>query len=308
MDDWERRTPASLQRAVSEFSGAIARDPDYAEAYAGLAGAYDLMREYTLMPSAQAFPLAKEAAKHALALNDKVAAAHGALAFADFYGDWDAADAKAEFARAIALDPRNETAHHWFAIFLMTQGDNAGALREIDAALSPAPDSPAIAADRDVVLYETGQRARAIEGLAELEAANPDFLSPHTYLAKFNLADGRDEASLAESAVAARLTGDPARLASVEVETGAFRARGHRGLLEAMVRERARQFQAGFGSAFAVAQAYALVGDKAEAKAWLRTAFDRRETEVTNLASDDSFAALRDDPEFQRLQARVKGS
>ncbi|MDQ2860033.1 MAG: hypothetical protein M3T55_04760 [Pseudomonadota bacterium] len=307
MDDWAGRTPASLSRAVAEFSAAIARDPDYAEAYAGLAGAYDLMREYTLMPSAQAFPLAKAAAEHALALNDRVAAAHAALAFAEFYGDWDFADARAEFSRAIALDPRNETAHHWFATFLTTQGDNAGALREIDAALALAPGSAAIAADRDVVLYVSGQRPRAIAGLEALEAANPAFLSPHAYLAKFELTDGRDKSSLAEAALAARLTGDRTRLASVEAETGALRAGGHRGLLEAMAKERTGQFQAGLGSAFAVAQVYALIGDEAQAKTWLRLAFDRRETEVTDLAADESFTPLRSDTEFQRLEGRVRG-
>ena len=308
MDDWEKRTPVSLERAVSEFSAAIARDPDYAEAYAGLAGAYDLMREYTLMPSAQAFPLAKAAAEHSLALNGRVAAAHAALAFADFYGDWDAADARREFVRAIALDPRNETAHHWFAIFLMTQGDNAGALREIDAALALDPLSPAIAADRDVVLYVSGEKARGVAGLKALEAATPAYLSPHNYLAVFDLNDGHDEASLAESALAARLTGDRARLAAVEAERRGLRAGGRHGLLVAMAEERTQQFQAGLGSAYAVAQAYALIGDKTQATAWLRLAFDRRETEVTNLAPDPMFAPMRVDPDFRSLERRVRGS
>ena len=165
MDDWARRTPASLNRAVGEFSAAIARDGDYAEAYAGLAGCYDLLREYTLMPSSQAFPLAKAAAERALALDDRLAGAHASLGFADFYGYWDTASARREFARAIALDPRSATARHWFATFLTVQGDGPGALREIEAAHRLDPAAPAIAADRAWIEYMYGDKARAIAGL-----------------------------------------------------------------------------------------------------------------------------------------------
>ena len=308
MDDWAKRTPASLSRAVSEFSAAIARDPDYAEAYAGLAGAYDLMREYTLMPSAQAFPLAKAAAQHALALNDKVAAAHAALAFADFYGDWDAAGARAEFARAIALDPRNETAHHWFATFLMTQGEFAGALRQIDIARALDPTSPAIAADRDLILYNNGDKTAARAGVEALEAADPRFLSPHRDKAAFDLYGGDDAGFLGESALCARLTGDDGSMATVEAARSGLRQNGHHGMLKALLSESMRQFQMGRGSAELVADAYARLGEAARAMAWLRLAFERRETEVTNLAADPAFDAMRGDPEFQRLQGRVKGS
>jgi len=308
MDDWARRTPASLERSVGEFNAAIEGDPDYAEAYAGLAGSYDLMREYTLMPSSQAFPLAKAAAEHALALDDKVAAAHAALAFADFYGDWDAADARREFARAIALDPKSETAHHWFATFLMTQADYAGALREIDAALALDPASPAIAADRDLILYNSGQWARGAAGMKALEAAQPMFLSPHNYIAGFDYEAGDDAASLNESAIAARLTGDRTRLAMVEAARRGLRSGGHRGMLEALLAERTRQFQTGLGLAYPVAQAWVELGDRARAEAWLRLAFDRRETEATGLAADAVFAPLRADPQFKGLEARVTGS
>lgn len=70
--------------------------------------------------------------------------------------------------------------------------------------------------------------------------------------------------------------------------------------------EGGRRLQAGLGSAYAVARGYALIGDKTQAKAWLRLAFDRRETEVTDLAPDSMFDSLRADPDFQRLEGRVR--
>ena len=168
MDDWAKRTPAGLNRAVTEFSAAIARDPDYGEAYAGLAITYDLLREYTLMPSSQAYQLATAAAQRALALDDRLSYAHAALGFAEFYGSRKTSAARSEFRRAVELDPRNETAHHWRATFLMTLGDVAGARREIEAAWALNPGSLAIAADRAFILYANGKTAEAVGNLKAL--------------------------------------------------------------------------------------------------------------------------------------------
>ena len=145
MDDWARRTPASLNRAVGEFNAAIARDGDYAEAYAGLAGCYDLLREYTLMPSSQAFPLAKAAAERALVLDDRLAGAHASLGFADFYGYWDTASARREFARAIALDPGappHVTGSLRFLLFRETAPARCGRLRRPTGSIPPRQPLP----------------------------------------------------------------------------------------------------------------------------------------------------------------------
>ncbi|MEO8925690.1 MAG: hypothetical protein ABI306_00885 [Caulobacteraceae bacterium] len=306
MDDWAARTPAGLNRAVGEFGAAIARDPDYAEAYTGLANSYNLLREYTLMPSSQAFPLARTAALHALALNDRLASAHAALAFANFYGFWDAASARREFARAIALDPTSETSHHWFATFLMTQGDNAGALRQIDIARALDPASPAIAADRAVILYAAGRKTEALADIKVVEAAHPDFLSPHNYLANFALIDGDDEGYARESQIAAGLTDDPLRVALASAAREGLKAGGRRAMLQAILAEQTRQLQSGGASAYDVARTRAMLGDAAGAKTFLRLSLDRREAEITIVGVDKAFDPLRGDPEFQHLARWIR--
>jgi tetratricopeptide (TPR) repeat protein len=166
-DDWAKRTPESLGRALAEYNTAIALDPDYAEAYAGLASTYDILREYTHMPPAQAYPLARAAARRALALDDRVASAHTALAFAEYWGFWNEAAARREFERAIALDPRSPTAQHWYATFLSGIGDQRDALAHINAAQALDPASTSVAADRGVILVVAGHPG---EGLAALAA------------------------------------------------------------------------------------------------------------------------------------------
>src|ERR1700735_2849150 len=119
---WQKRTPESLNQAVDYFTQAVVRDPQYAEAYVGLADCYNLLREYTVMPASEAYPRAMAAAKRAIALDDSLSGAHSSLAFVDFYWSWDVAGAQREFQRAIELDENSVLAHHWYATFLLALG------------------------------------------------------------------------------------------------------------------------------------------------------------------------------------------
>ena len=308
MEDWRRRTPEAMVRAVGELDGAIARYPKYAEAYAGLAQCYDLIREYTLMPGSQAFPLARAAAEHALEINPRLADAHAALAFADYYGFWDAERARSEFKRAIDLDPKSETAHHWYATFLMERGDSSGAAREIARALAFNPASEAIQADRWDVLYHAGRTGEALAGLKALEATDPTFLSPHNYLAGFALWEGRGADFVAEAQKAALLTGDRNRMALVEAARRGLAASGQPGLMKALLAEQLRQYEHGLISAFTVAETYALLGDQASAASYLRTSLRRHEAEATYISGDRAFLPLRATPPFNRLASQLRPS
>ncbi len=120
---WYERTPASLARAQQYYDSALAIDPGYARAYAGLAltliieGSYD----YGVLPPDSAVPLAKAAAEHALALAPGLAQARLALAGVYMNYEWRFADAEKEFRTAIAQDPGNSTARQWYALMLVSQ-------------------------------------------------------------------------------------------------------------------------------------------------------------------------------------------
>jgi Tfp pilus assembly protein PilF len=306
MDDWAKRTPEGLNRAVGEFSGAIARDPDYAEAYAGLAASYDLMREYTLMPPSQAYQLATAAAQKALALDDRLSNAHAALAFAEFYGAWKTAAARYEFRRAVELDPRNETAHHWRATFLLALGDNKAALEEIESARALDPTSLAIAADHAFILYANGGKVQAVSELQAIEAAHPEFLSPHNYLAGIDFDQGDDPGYLRESVAAAELEHDRVREALIAAASAGFQAGGHTAMLATMARELTDEFQAGAASAYSLARTWALLGDRQKSLDYLRLAIDRRDSDAIGFTGDDAFASLRGDADFQRLVKQAR--
>ncbi len=85
---WNKRTPEALNTAIDYLTQAVVRDPNYAQAYVGLADSYNLLREFAAMPSDQAFTRAGAAAERAVALDDTSAEAHASLAFCLFWGDW----------------------------------------------------------------------------------------------------------------------------------------------------------------------------------------------------------------------------
>src|SRR5579864_7580073 len=179
---WEKRTPDALNKAVDFFTQAIVHDPNYAPAYVGLADCYNLLREYTKMPASEAYPRALAAAKRAVELNDQSSEAHAALAFALFYGNWDAAGAELEFRRAIDLNPKSVAAHHWYATFLGSLVRNSEAIAEIERAQALDPASKSILADKGELLWASGRRDEGVALLKQLETSEPDFVSPHRYL------------------------------------------------------------------------------------------------------------------------------
>ncbi len=309
MDDFRLRTADSLNRAVREFDGAIQKDPDYAEAYVGLSETYNLLREFTLMPSKEAYPLADAAVKKALSLDPRLAEGHAALAFVE--ADWrnDAKAARREYERAIALDSNSAQAHHWFATFLLSQRQYAESLKQFDQALALDPTSRAIQADRAFALNGLGRTAEALQVLRTLEAKEPGFLSPHNYLAGLAFGAGRDQEFLDESTKAAEMLGDRQRLALLAEARKGFAERGRRGMLERMAAEQKRQVELGVLPAFTLAVTYAYLGDAAQADAYLRQSVDRREEPAGNIREQrELFARVIGAREEQALESRVWGS
>ena len=234
---FNKRTPETLNQAVDYFTQAVVRDPQYAEAYVGLADCYNLLREYSVMPATEAYPRAQAAAKRAIALDDSLSGAHSSLAFVNFYWSWDVAGAQREFERAIELDPKSVRAHHWYATFLLALGRLPESLQEIEKAQQLDPMSASILADKGLILFHNGQKEQAITLLKQIESTEPDFLSPHNYLAIIYFTQGDYRQYLVEARKAATLLHDERRLAIVAASEKGFASGGSRGMLNAMLKE-----------------------------------------------------------------------
>jgi serine/threonine protein kinase len=130
---WEQRGEG-LGKAIECFRKALARDPNYAQAYSGLADCYTLLGFYGILPSKEAFSPAREAALKAIELDGTLAEPHSSLGCIHWWYDWDLPRAELEFNKAIELNPGYAPAHYWYAGVLMTEGREAEA-REVQAEL-----------------------------------------------------------------------------------------------------------------------------------------------------------------------------
>src|SRR5437899_2928407 len=150
---WEKRSGDNIPKAIAFYEQAIARDPNYALAYAGLSDAFILAPFYAGADRRESYSKAKEAALKALRLDPNLAEAHLALGKVLFFSEIDLAGATREYKRAIELKPNDATAHHWFGNDTLTAlGRCEEAIADCRRAIELDPLSIAINADVGSIL------------------------------------------------------------------------------------------------------------------------------------------------------------
>ena len=303
--EWNKRTPEGLNKAVDYFTQAIVRDPNYAQAYVGLADCYNLLREYSAMPPEEAYPRALAAARKAVELDGSSADAHTSLAFASFYGTFNVPDAEREFQNALALNPNDARAHHWYATFLYAVGRYREALYQIEIAQQLDPASTSILADKGLILLYVGPREKGVALLKQLESTAPEFPSTYRYLQDAYLMNQDYPAYLEAWGKAARLLHDERELAIVKAAEKGFASGGRQVMLESILGEQKKAYAEGHLSAYALAETYSFLGDRLEALRYLRNANEQRETALVGIRNDPAFKTLHGEPDFRNLVVQI---
>jgi serine/threonine-protein kinase len=189
---WNLRGLANLERARSLFQRAIDLQPDYAPAYAGLAGCLLLLPEYSPKPSDESLPLPREAADKARALDPKSAEALAVLARAS-QGERDFAAADRLFREALEYNPNFATARLWRGILLREQGWLAEAGAELSHAADLDPKSPDVAVNLVILRVYRRDLQGALEECREALREFPEAKFLHYRLASTLLLQGRAE-------------------------------------------------------------------------------------------------------------------
>src|SRR5947199_1328447 len=181
---WEKRSGDNIPKAIAYYEQAIARDPNYALAYTGLAKAYILLPFYAGADRLDAFSKAKDAALKALRLDSNLAEAHLALGKVLFFSEIDLAGANREYKRAIELKPNDAAAHHWFGNdTLSALGRSEEAIAEVRRAVELDPLSPVINADLGTTFFYAHRYDDSARQLRKTLEIDPTFFYAH-----FNLA------------------------------------------------------------------------------------------------------------------------
>ncbi|HEV1993322.1 MAG TPA: winged helix-turn-helix domain-containing protein [Candidatus Acidoferrum sp.] len=299
---WNKRTIQGFQQAIEYFQQAIAKDPNSARAYAGLADSYALLGGYSMVPQTQLMQKARAAALKALQIDETLAEAHTSLALITENYDRDWQTAEKEYQRAIELNPNYATAHHWYAEYLTWQDRFDEAFRESERARQLDPLSLIIAADNAMILYYSRQYDRAIDKFRAVRKMEPDFPRAEMIINAY-VEKGMFAEALAEAENVRRVHGEGpwnwSTLAYVHGRAGQPAEARH--ALENLKKQNRHQEidQA------ALAWAYIALGDNEQAFGWLEKAYSQHSNAMITLKVEPGYDPLRSDPRFQDLLRRV---
>lgn len=300
---WQKRTPASLRRAVEIFQQVIALDPKDARAHAGLATAYDLLVEQDALAPEQGFPLAKAAAERAIALDARLAEAQSVLADIEFFWLRRTEEGLQRFALACELDPRSVQALHWRAEALLYAGRPHDALIEITRAQALDPQSRSILSAKALILFRTGSDAEAESLLEQLIANEPDYPPPYWGLIFIALGRGDHERYLALSQRLFEVKSFTAGGAIVAAGRKGLILDGRAGMADAMLLAAESHFAAGAVTSYYMAHIHGLRNDWRNAARFLKQSLAKGEDSVVDYSVDPAFRTVQANSQFQDQMA-----
>jgi TolB-like protein/DNA-binding winged helix-turn-helix (wHTH) protein/Flp pilus assembly protein TadD len=300
---WNKRTGDGLKKAIEYFTVAIEKDPNYAEAYAGLADSYALSGdwEYGILSPHDASLEAKAAATKALDLDDSLGEAHTSRAFAlDLY-DWDWSAAEMEYRRAIALNPGYATAHHWYAWHLMVIGRTDEGILELRKAESLDPLSLIIRADLADALCIAHRYSESVQQSERTLEMDPNFAIGHYELGQAFVQKQMYNEAIAEFQRAIELAGDNAAFDSNLAYV--YAVSGRRDDALKMAQDLETRASASSAADSNIALIYVGLGDNDKAMIWLNKAYQARFN--PSILLRPAFDPLRSDARFQDLRQRI---
>jgi len=300
---WAQRG-LGLKQAVECYTRALALDPNYALAHAGLADSYTLLTEYGMVPPSVTLPKVREAVQRALQLAPDLAEAHCALGELRFVFDWDWPEAARELRRAIELDPRYVAAHYRLALYLcLVEGRFEEALSHARRAVELDPLAQLPATQLGGVLIGAGRFEEAITPLSRAVELGPAMLLTYLHLGVVYTQLGRTGEAMAALEVAAAASGrHPSTLAAL---AACFRSLGKSTEVEAIYEELTARARREYVQTATLANAAAVAGRMDEAFQLLERACDDRDSILIYLKRYPAFSLLRSDPRIAKIYQRI---
>ncbi len=303
---WEKRSGDNIPKAIAFYEQAIAQDPNYALAYAGLAQAYILVPFYADSDRLDAYSKAKDAALKALQLDPNLAEAHAALGKVLFFSEIDLHGAMREYKRAIELQPNDATAHHWLGNdTLAAFGQFEEAIAEGKRSVELDPLSVVINVDLGETYYYARRYNESVRQMRKALEIDPTSFYAHYNFGIVLQLTGDLSGAIAEYEKAKQLNDNPfvsALYASAKANAGD--------------KDAARQMLSRFDElakhrevvGYCRTLLYLSLNDKDEALRWLEQ--DLRERDGSNICwikVDPLLDPLHGDPRFESLVQKVVG-
>ncbi|MGA8152720.1 MAG: protein kinase [Terriglobales bacterium] len=305
---WTQSSDGSTDKAIKYFNDAIASDPLYAPAYAGLADVYIDLAFFDLRPPADAFPKARDAATKALEIDPTLAEAHAALATVSWGYNWDWQAADKEYRKALELNPSSVVTHLRYALYSATMGRFDDAVREGSRAQELDPLS--MYAITELAYIHTCARRydealRLFKKSLELEPKSGTSTYTHAEMAWTYAFKGEYGNAIAEYAKIPK----PPTPMDEPLHSGGLgfiyaRAGNRQQALELISQFKAAA-ESRYVDAYMVAVVYAGLDDKSRALDWINKGIEERSANMVYLKVDPFFENLHADPRFDDLVRRM---
>ena len=297
---WYRR-PAEIGKATQHFEQAIAKDPDYAAAYSGLADCLTALSAYGLVPAGQGSVKARQLAQRAVEMDPGLAEAHSALAYATIY-NYDFTTAMKEFERAIELNPRYASTHQQYGFYLALMGHYEEAYTEVHRALRLDPLSSSVNAFVGWVYLYGRRYDQAIEQFHKTLGLDPDSGVAHAGLGWSYSLKSLHEPAIASLRKACEFWPGSSPIGLLGE---AYAAAGRRDEAPKVLEQLQELSKQRYVTPYVVGRIYATLGQMDEAFGWLETAYQQRAEWMVLLKVDPCLDDLRSDPRFQDLMRRM---
>jgi len=295
-------TAEGFTKGIEFLNQAIALDPTYALAYAGLAATYYDASGTYLNPN-DAMPNVKAAAERALALDETLAEAHTSLGQFEAQYKWNWKEAEKEYKRALELNPNSSSTHLYYGYYLGEQGRLDDAIAQITRARELDPLTPYTSSTLAFYYYLARRPDEALAQLQKLIDMDPNFAVGHYTLGLAYEQKGMYEQALAAFNQARLL--DPENPYPLALLGHLYAVSGKRGEAQKIIDElKARSKQRHVDPMF-MARIYAGLGEKDLAFEWLEKAYQVRSEEILILKVTPHFDNLHSDPRFAALLRRV---
>ena len=294
------RTEEGMTKAVEFFEKALVEDGQYSQALSGLADAWGLLGHYGVLAPVEVWAKAASSAVSAVLADENSAESHTSLAHVKSTQDWDWAGAEREFQRAIQLDPRYPTAHHWYAISCLAPiGRLNEALDEIRIAQTLDPTSSIIARDLALIQHFGQDSEAALEQIDLAIELNPHFSPAYWTLGLIQEHRGEIDEALASFQRAIQLSPKSPRMRGALAQ--ALALSGKLDQAQAILADLEKLSETRYVSPFDLAAIRFAMGAPDQGFEWLSKAIRDRCFELLQIQVDPRFDSLRDDPRFQAL-------
>ena len=301
---WEKRSGDNIPKSIAFYEQAIARDPNYALAYAGLSSAYIILPFWAGVDRLDASSKAKDAALKALRLDPNLAEGHLALGKVLFFSEIDLAGALREYQRAIELQPNDATAHHWLGNdALAALGRSEEAIAQGRRAVELDPLSPVINTDFGTTFYYAHRYEDSARQLRKTLEIDPTFFYAHFNLGIALQAAGDLSGAIAEYEKGKQLSDNP------YVSMLCAQAKAYAGDKDAalqMLTELDEISKHREVVGYLRALLYLSLNNKDEALRWLEQGFEERDgSNISWIKVDPLLDSLHGDPRFEALVQKV---